>query len=408
MRILMVCPRLPHRNAYSGHQMVYQRMARLMERGHDVGLASFVDPVEDRPFWNDLHTGLVDAEVLTQPAWNFLRAPFLLRGQHGALRSFFGYDSPKMAKRIGEMVKTSDYDVVIAEFTAMGQFLYQNPYLPAVRKILSCHDSPTVSSRRLMLMADNTFSWAREWAGYQRLRRKEFKLYHAMVRVLALTAEEQRGLLEEDPTLRISTVSPGVKSDVFHPLPAIPKEHAVVITGRFSSAQTQYGIMWFLRSVWTKLRERDPNVVLYLVGSAPSPAMRHQAARDDRIFVTGGVDNLRPYLAKSKVYVCPILSGSGLRGKVLEAMAMELPVVTTSVGAEGIPVRMGDNAMVADTPTIMTDYIDLLLNDDQKANAIGKAARKTVEAEFTWEHSMEKLDLVLRDVVAKRSYHLIA
>lgn len=408
MRILMLAPRLPHAQAYSGMQMVYQRMARLIERGHQVGLACFIDEQQDRPYIDRLHSGLIDVQILREPRLNSILPNAITRGKYSTPSSFFRYRSSKMSETVGRMVFRGGYDIAIAEFTAMGQFFYRNPHLPAVRRIISCHDSPTLGSRKQIDMLGPSFLWGKQWLEYRHMRFLEFKLYRAADRVLTLTNEERLALLEEDPTVRITALSPGLRSESFLPPPDVEKEHAVLITGRFSSEQTQYGALWFLRNVWPLLRRRDPHVRLYLVGRDPSPAMKHAAGRDERVIITGEVEDLRPYLAKSKVYACPTLSGSGVRGKVLEAMSMRLPVVSTLVGSEGIPIDQGNNGYIADSPGIMADLLLMLLHDEAQRERVGVNARATIESQFTWVHSMDLLEGVMQDVVSKRSYHPMA
>jgi glycosyltransferase involved in cell wall biosynthesis len=136
--------------------------------------------------------------------------------------------------------------------------------------------------------------------------------------------------------------------------------------------------------------------------------MRHAASKDPRVEVTGEVQDLRPFLAKSKVYVCPVLSGSGVRGKILEAMAMRVPVVSTSVAAEGIPIDQGENAFIADAPDVMADFLELLLHDPGKSDSMGDKGRQTVERFFNWESSIDTLERTLKDCVAKRSFHQVA
>jgi len=405
MRILMLAPRLPHAQSYSGMQMVYQRMSRLIERGHQVGLACFMDEQQDRPYIGQLHPGLHDVEILREPVANHFLPGSFTRGKFSTPSSFFRYQSPAMRETVGRMILSGSYDIAIAEFSAMGQFFFRNPRLPAVRRIISCHDSPTLGSRKLIDMCGPSFHWARQWLEYRHMRFLEFRLYHSVDRVLTLTNEERMELLEEDPTVRITALSPGLRSESFHSMPEIPKEHALIITGRFSSDQSHLGALWFLRNVWPLLRRRDADVKLYLVGREPSPAMNHIAGRDPRIIITGTVENLQPYLARAKVYVCPVLSGSGVRGKILEAMAMELPVVSTLIAAEGIHIRQGDNGFLADSPNIMADMLLLLLHDPDLCKRVGTQARKTIESQFTWDHSMDQLEAVLREVVSKRSYH---
>ena len=405
MRVLMLAPRLPHAQSYSGMQMVYQRMARLIERGHKVGLACFIDEQQDRAYIDRLHSGLHEVEILREPFLNMFLPGAFKTGRYSTPSSFFRYQSSEMSQTVGRMVHDGGYDVAIAEFTAMGQFFYRNPHLPAVRRMISCHDSPTLGSRKQINIQGPGLGWGKQWLEYRHMRYLEFRLYHSVDRVLTLTNEERTALLEEDPTVRMTAVSPGLRSDTFVPMPEVGKEHTILITGRFSSEQTQYGALWFLRNVWPLVRRRDPEVKLYLVGRDPSPAMNHIAGRDPRIVVTGRVEDLRPYLARAKVYACPALSGSGVRGKVLEAMAMQLPVVSTLVGSEGIPIAQGNNGYLADNPAIMADLLYMLLHDPVQAARLGGNARRTIEQQFTWEQSMDLLEQVMRDVVSKRSYH---
>lgn len=408
MRILMLAPRLPHAQAYSGMQMVYQRMTRLIERGHQVGLACFMDEQQDRPYIDQLHSGLHDVEILREPMANhFLPASFI-EGKYSTPSSFFRYQSAAMRETVGRMILAGNYDAAIAEFTAMGQFFYRNPRLPAVRRIISCHDSPTLSSRKRIDLHSPSFLWGKQWLEYRHMRQMEFRLYHSVDRVLTLTNEERLELLDEDPAVRITALSPGLRSEDFFSMPEIPKEHALIITGRFSSEQSNLGAIWFLRNVWPLLRRRDAEAKLYLVGRDPTPAMNHIASRDPRIIITGTVDDLKPYLARAKVYVCPVLSGSGVRGKILEAMAMELPVVSTLIASEGINIRQGDNGFLADAAGIMADILLMLLHDEDLCARVGKEARKTIQSQFTWEHSMDQLEDVLHEVVSKRSYHNVA
>lgn len=408
MKILLISPRLPHAQAYSGMQMVYQRMARLIERGHEVSLACFIDEQQDRPFVDTLHAGLQRVEILRTPFVNHLLPAVFTDGRYSTASSFFRYHSERMRHMIGRMILEGGHDVAIAEFTAMGQFFHHNPYLPAVRRIISCHDSPTLGSRKRIDMMGPSFVWGKQWLEYRHMRHMEFQLYHSVDRVLTLTTEERLALLEEDPTARITAVSPGLRSEAFEPMPEVEKEHAIIITGRFSSDQSHLGATWFLRNVWPVVRRRDPEVKLYLVGRDPSSTMNHLANRDDRVVVTGMVEDLRPYLAKSRVYICPVRSGSGVRGKILEAMAMELPVISTFVGSEGIAFAQGENGFIADSPRMMADLIGLLLHDEELCRKLGGNARRTIQSHFTWNRSMDVLETVLREVTSKRSYHIVA
>ncbi len=405
MRLLILSPRVPHAGAISGMQIVHQRIDHLIRRGHHVSLACYLDQERGPELLEQVHEGLEEVRVLRKPGVNRMLPCAFTTGRYSVPSSFLRYYSPAMKRTVGEMVYQGQHDAVIAEFSAMGQFFHRNPWLPAVRRIISCHESPTLGSRRQIDSMGPSLLWGKQWLEYRHMRHLEFRLYRAADRVITLTNEERLALLEEDPTVRITPVPPGLHLEAFQPMPEVEVEHGVTITGRFSSEQAHFGALWFLRRVWPLLRRRDPKVVLNLVGRDPSAAMNHHAARDPRIRVTGAVDNLRERLARSKVFACPVLSGSGVRGKILEAMSMGLPVVCTTIGAEGIPIDPGGNALLADAPEIMADFLLMLLHDPEKRASLGARARETVQASFTWEKSVDQLEKLLHDVCSKSSYH---
>ena len=125
------------------------------------------------------------------------------------------------------------------------------------------------------------------------------------------------------------------------------------------------------------------------------------ARRDPRIVVTGWVEDIRPYLAKARVFVCPNRLGSGMRGKILQAMAAGVPVAATTVGAEGIPIQIGNTGFLADTPDILVQQVSLLLEDEKLRETIARNARAMVEERFSWDRGIDLLESVLHEVVGR-------
>jgi glycosyltransferase involved in cell wall biosynthesis len=154
--------------------------------------------------------------------------------------------------------------------------------------------------------------------------------------------------------------------------------------------------------VWPKLKIRRPNLKFYVVGPGVAPEIEDLAKRDASIIVTGEVDDIRPYLQKAKVFVCPVRLGSGLRVKLLEAMAAGVPVVSTTLGAEGIPLHTGENCMLADKPEIMAENIEMLLSDEDLRKAIARQARTLVQDRFSWERGIDSLEDVFADLIIQR------
>jgi glycosyltransferase involved in cell wall biosynthesis len=149
-------------------------------------------------------------------------------------------------------------------------------------------------------------------------------------------------------------------------------------------------ILWFAAEVLPRVRAAVPEAVLTVVGRNPTPRVQELGRRDPAVRVTGGVPDVRPYLARGAAFVVPIRIGGGTRLKIYEAMAMELPVVSTTIGAEGLPVAPDREYLQADDPEAFAAATVRLLRDPESARALGRRAADTVRASFSWERVTEQ------------------
>lgn len=402
MKILLIAPRLPHARVVSGHQIVYQRLMTLVRAGHDVGLICY-ESQDDAAYVADMRAQLCDLERVPQSFSSMSAAGFAPRwayytGAHLFRRRF----SRTMQRCIGDVAERGRYEVVLAEFAYIGQHLYRNPYLPAVRSIISVHRSPMLEVLKMRDMARNPVRRALlRWA-FRNLRRFETALYRSVDRVLVLSAEERYRLLTRARDLRVHVVPGGVDAEFFKPSRET-RENAVVTTGDYEDPANTDAVLWFVRNVWRNLRRHHPDLLFYVIGPNPPESLLALTRKDPRIIVSGWVADVRPYLAKAKIFVCPQRIGSGVRGKLLEAMAMDLPLVTTSLGAEGIPIHSGETGFIADTPELFAQYINLLLEDVALRDSMGQRARQLAAERFSWKRSGELLERVLRELTESAS-----
>ena len=158
-------------------------------------------------------------------------------------------------------------------------------------------------------------------------------------------------------------------------------------------------VTYFADAILPRVEAEVPGVTLSIVGRNPSPSVLALAPRHPRVRVTGTVPDVRPYLEEARVFVVPLRIGGGTRLKIFEAMAMEKAIVTTSVGAEGLPVRDGEHLLITDTREAFAAAVTRLLRDPDYAAALGTRAAELVRSRFGWDQAAEQFaDICMRTV----------
>jgi glycosyltransferase involved in cell wall biosynthesis len=150
------------------------------------------------------------------------------------------------------------------------------------------------------------------------------------------------------------------------------------------------GVCWFVREVWPDLKRQVPDLVFTVVGRDPAPAVKALAGQPGLV-VTGTVTDVRPYLAAASVVVVPLLIARGIQNKILEAMAMGLPVVASPQAMEGLDIAVGTHALQAASPAQWQSVLAELLSHAHEHVGLGRQARRQVEARYTWSQQGQML-----------------
>jgi glycosyltransferase involved in cell wall biosynthesis len=229
-------------------------------------------------------------------------------------------------------------------------------------------------------------------AAYRRFRDLSLALerlwFPRYTTVLAASPDDQR---------TIRAIAPGADVVVYpNAIPAVeptarPEEDVVVLAGNFQYPPNISAVRFFRGEIWPRLRARWPGLVWRLVGKNPQ-CVRRYVGDDPRIQLAGPVADAVAEIAAARVAVVPILVGSGTRVKILEAWAAGRAVVTTTIGAEGLAVRSGDNALLADAPGPFADAVSALLESPDLRHRLGRAGRATFERAYTWDAAWRQLD----------------
>ncbi len=171
-------------------------------------------------------------------------------------------------------------------------------------------------------------------------------------------------------------------------------ENSLVFTGSLDWLPNDDAVVYFCKDILPLIWQQKADVRFYIVGKSPSARLRRLCQNENRIILTGRVDDVRSYVARAKIFVVPLRIGGGTRLKILEAMAMGKAVVSTRLGAEGIEYEENTQIVLADTPKTFAEQVLSLLNDPQKTECLGREAREFVCQKYDWNTIGEKLNTI--------------
>ncbi|MBK9247396.1 MAG: glycosyltransferase [Ignavibacteria bacterium] len=234
------------------------------------------------------------------------------------------------------------------------------------------------------------------------LREAEQRLFPKMDAIFAVTEHDKQQALRLEPTANVIVASPGINPKEWMPDSSIirnPKE--LVIATTYKWIHNVEGVRWFVENVLPLVRAEIPDVRLSIIGKNP-PEYFHEW-KDKGVDVIGYVERVQPYLNRAGISIAPLFVGSGVRIKILEAMAMELLVVATPVAMEGIPATESDGLFTSDNPTKTAQIIIDLINNYDHYSQTREAARKFVVENFTWESSAKIMLDTYQQLIEK--YH---
>lgn len=202
---------------------------------------------------------------------------------------------------------------------------------------------------------------------------------------LAVSALDAERLRTECPGAHFHIVENGTDTDYFVPSDTKPEAKTLIFAASLRWYPNVSGILYFGREIWPLIRRKCPDVRLYLAGRQPAESILQWARRDSSITIVPSPDDIRPWVARGSVFVCPVIDGGGTRLKILDAMAMGKPVVSTGIGCEGLQVKHGENILVADSPEDFASAVLHLLENEALRSSLGAKGRALVEKLYNWD-----------------------
>jgi sugar transferase (PEP-CTERM/EpsH1 system associated) len=375
----------------------YNLIRTLVRLGHQVTLLTAAgSSAEEREQARALSDWEMRVEVFPVPLLRSLGNCLRALPTREPLQTAYAYH-PAMERRLSELLSAGDFDVVHIEHLRAARLVRAVTETPAVYDSV---DSISLLFEQAAKSGAQLRSRLMTAVDLARTRRYEAWLPTQFNQVV-VTSQRDKDALEglarqylpsQAYRAPITVVTNGVDLEYFCPQENVEPRDArtVVFTGKMSYHANIAAALYFARQVLPRIWAQDPGVRFQIVGKDPPEAVQNLTA-DDRVQVTGTVDDIRPYLARATAAVCPALYAVGVQNKVLEAMAMATPVVSTPAGCAALAAEKGQEIIAAEGEEELAAAILRVLSDPALARRLSAAGRKYVETHHSWKVRAQRL-----------------
>ena len=392
MKILFVANRMPF-PPYRGDKLkIYNLMAELIDK-HEIHLLTIAENQQDTASIDGLLQPLGKSsktisriEYIYRPIWQsafftflgiFSRKPFQI--------AFF--QSRKFRKKLRFLLETENYDAIHVQHIRMAQYFYG---IDKSKVILDLPDAFSMYWQRRRDKSKNILQKLFASIEFQRLYEFEKKMIPQFANTLVCSTVDQDFLIKSTG-VKIDLLENGVDVNQFRPRQEIEfVPGRILFTGNMSYAPNIDALHYFIEEIWPLVLNENPNASFVIAGQKPGPWI--QSLASDKITVTGFVKDLAKEYASANVVISPLRIGAGTQNKVLEALSMNIPVVSSEVGYKGLGLEPGEGVIVGKNPTDFSDGILKILNSSQFRNELGTKGGEKIRSRFSWSGIAKKLE----------------
>ena len=387
MKILFVTPSLCYPNVpYAGELTIFKLMEQLALRGHELYLITGVRPGE-RAHLGEVNSFCTILDAIDVP-WTrneIVKAilQWILRGfRHGLTFR------KQAALSVDRFSKKMDFDIIQVEHTTLGDYIVKPDNTPMVITAIDVLLKPAL---REYQSAKGIGKFIKH-IQYRRLVSKEIALYQKFDLVYTLSEYDRQFLLSYNGDLNVSLRSPYVKLTDFRDDKTHREPKSILFVGAMDRSVNVQAAMYFITRVLPLIRKEMPDVRLYIVGNKPPDKIKTFGSNDQNVVVTGFVEDVKPFFLKATVFVAPLFIGGGIITKILDAMAAGLPVITSSIGNEGVDALPEIDLLIANTPEDFARKALLLMKDRNRWLACSENGKAFVHKHFDWEKTVQQIE----------------
>ncbi len=385
MRILLLTSRLPY-PPYRGDKLkIFNLIKQLSKRGHEITLLSFISSKDELQYVTMLKEYCSEVKTIYLPVWKSILNCICNIPANKPFQVAY-YKSKTFKRQIENEFESKQFDIVHVHLIRMAQYMKDF----RIPRILDLTDAGSLYLERFLNTNKNIIYKLLLKTELTRLSKYE-KILEYFNRCLVCSAVDKEFLLKNAPKAKIDLLYNGIDLDYFTNTQNVEREpNRIIFTGNMSYFPNSDGVHYFVKEIFPLIKKQIQDAKLYIVGKDPPPSILKLAQHD--IIITGFVHDIKDYYLKSSVVIAPIRFGAGTLNKILEPMALGVPVVTSFIGVEGLPVETGRDILIADTPEDFANAVVKVLKDPDMQKRLSENAKNIVRSLYDWKIIAEQLE----------------
>jgi sugar transferase (PEP-CTERM/EpsH1 system associated) len=384
MKIFVLLSRFPYPLEKGDKLRAYNQVKQL-SKNHEIHLCAISDINVDKKYRNALDPFCKSVTIINirKPgiALNILKA--FINGK--PLQTGYFYDR-KAQQKIDKLIEKIKPDHIFCQLIRVSEYI-KNKNIP---KTIDYQDVFSKGVERRSQTASFYLKPVLK-SEYKRLLKYENEVFDLFDNKTIISIPD-RDLIPHNDKDKIAVVINGVDTDFFKPI-KMEKEYDLVFTGNMGYPPNVNASLYLVKEILPLVRKQKPEITLTLAGASPHPDVK--ALESNNVHVTGWVEDIREYYAKARIFIAPMQIGTGLQNKLLEAMAMKIPSITSPLANQALEAEPGKEILVGDSPEEFADYIIKLLDDKKLSEKLADNGFSFVQNNYNWESATEKLEKII-------------
>ncbi len=394
MKILFLANRIPY-PPYRGDKLKIYNLAKRLKDKHELYLLTFTQTEEDKTYKAELEKVFKEVHLVHLPKWKSAMNCLAAAWDSKPLQVLY-FRSAEMRHKLAEILKTHSFDAVHVQHLRMSPYLVDRKDIPS---ILDLPDAFSLYWERRKSIKRGALQQA-----FENIEQKRVLKYESILKdyklSLVCSQEDLEYLEQRHNASNLRLLPNGVDLDTFYPRQHdYSHNHTLLFTGNMDYAPNVDAVVYFVKEILPKVWEKFPAVKFIIAGQRPIGKVTELAS--EKVIITGFVKDLAEVYNEASVVVAPLRFGAGTQNKVLEAMAMAVPVVCSNIGFKGLGIASGEGAIMHTDPIEFANGINDLLASQTLREEVGKKGLAVIRSRFGWDAVAQLLEKYLKEVAGK-------